>query len=385
MTDDELSLPSDELTPTSWVAVSRGALTHNAQALLKLLETAEPAPRLIAVVKANAYGHGAPQTARVLSEAGIDFFAVTTPEEALELRLAGIAAEILAFAPPIPDQVKTLVAQGIVLTVCDLDGLAAISKAAASAGKSAKVHLKVDTGMGRLGVLPANAVKLARAIADDPNVTLGGVYTHFGRALEKDEAPTRKQLAVFLSVLQDLKGAGIDSGLRHCANSAGVLLGPDYWMDAVRPGTLLYGQYPAASLPKRLELRDSWKLKTRIVSVRDVPAGTPVGYGGEFVTARATRLAVLPIGYADGFTVVPGSVTSGARGLKALLRGLMKRGAQNTVTICGKRVPVVGRVAMQICSVDVTDLGEVAVGDEVTVPARRVTSSARLPRRFEDG
>ncbi|MEO7716066.1 MAG: alanine racemase [Capsulimonas sp.] len=377
-------MTDDELSATSWVSVSQGALAHNVRAIQKLLSEATPAPRVIAVVKANAYGHGAPEAARVLAAAGVDFFAVTTGEEALELRRSGVAAEILAFAPPMHDQAAALIQNDITLTVADTENLAGISKAAAIVQKTASVHLKVDTGMGRLGVLPSEAVDLARAISVDPNVTLAGVYTHFGNALDKDEAPTRKQLAVFQSVLKNLKDAGIDPGLRHCANSAGVLLGSDYWMDAVRPGTILYGQYPSASLPKRLELRDSWKLKTRVVSVRRVPAGTAVGYGGEFVTKRATTLAVLPIGYADGFTVVPGSVASGKRGLKALVRGLMKPGAQNTVTIRGKRFPVVGRVAMQFCSVDVTNLTDVAVGDEVIVPARRVTSSSRLPRRYEE-
>jgi alanine racemase len=150
-------------------------------------------------------------------------------------------------------------------------------------------------------------------------------------------------------------------------------------LDAVRPGTLLYGQYPSAAVPRGLDLRETWRMHARIVAVRDVPAGSAVGYGGEYVTRRPSRLAVLPVGYADGFTVAPASTNTGWRGLKALLRP-----APLLVTVRGRRAPVVGRVAMQVCTLDVTDLPGVAVGDVVTVPARRITAGARLPRVYEE-
>jgi alanine racemase len=373
-------------TPLTWITVSRSALRHNVEAIKALLATRTPSPRLIAVVKANAYGHDAVQATRVMAEAGVDFFAVTTAAEAIELRAAGIdaGARILVFAPPIPDEAEALIEQDVDATVADAIGIemGVVSNAAARVGKTATILLKVDTGMGRLGALPRDAVVTATHIASGPQTTLGGVYTHFGRALDRDFGPTRKQLARFESVLADIRAAGVDPGLRHSANSAAMLRDPATWLDAVRVGTLLYGQYPASHLPRTLDLRDTWQFHTHIISVRDVPAGTAVGYGAEFVTHRTSRLAVLPVGYADGFTLVPTSLFAGQRGILRVLKG--KAGSQNMVTVRGKQAPVVGRVAMQMCTVDVTDITGVETGDIVDVPVRRLSASARLPRIYED-
>ena len=371
---------TDTITPDAWVAVSRGALTHNFQAVRSLLaQGTEKPPQIIAVVKSNAFGHGAGETARIFQGAGADFFAVTTPAEAMELRAAGIVGRILVFLPALPEQIVTLLAADCDLTVGSEVDLDAAAEAARVLGKPARVHLKVDTGMGRLGALPPEALELAQKIAGTPGLIFAGLYTHFARALEKDETATRRQFDEFDRVLRGLESAGIDPGLRHCANSAALVRFPDLRLDAVRPGTILYGQYPSAAVPRSLDLHETWRMLARVVAVRDVPAGSAIGYGGEFVTRRPTRLAVLPVGYADGFTVAPASVGTGLRGLKNLLRP-----APVAVTVRGKRAPVVGRVAMQICTVDVTDVPGAAVGDVVTVPARRITASTRLPRLYED-
>lgn len=371
---------SETITPDAWISVSRSALRHNFAAVQSLLlKDAEKPPQLIAVVKANAYGHGAGETARVFQEAGADFFAVTTPSEALELREAGITGRILVFLPPLPEQCEWLLHADVDLTICNADNLRDIAEAARRSGKSASVHLKVDSGMGRLGALPGAAVALAQQIAEAPNLRFAGIYTHFARALEKDMAATRKQFGVFQNVLAELGSAGINPTLRHCANSAALARFPEMRLDAVRPGTILYGQYPSASVPRIIDLRETWRLQARIVSVREVPAGTAIGYGGEYVTRRPSKLAVLPIGYADGFTVAPTSAGAGWRGIKNLLRP-----SPVTMTIRGKRAPVLGRVAMQISTVDVTDVPGVSVGDIVTIPARRITASARLQRLYEE-
>ena len=371
---------SETITPNTWISVSRSALRHNFESVQALLgqDTSKP-PQIIAVVKANAFGHGAGETARIFQDAGADFFAVTTPGEALELRAAGITGRVLVFLPPLPEQIETLLAAELDLTVGDAAGLNAVAKVALASGKTAPVHLKVDTGMGRLGALPPEALTLAKRIAQTPSLRFAGIYTHFARALEKDETATRRQFDEFDRVLRGLEHAGIDPGLRHCANSAALVRFPDLRLDAVRPGTILYGQYPSGAVPRTLDLRETWRMQTRIVAVRDVPAGSAVGYGGDYVTRRPSKLAVLPVGYADGFTVAPASVSSGWRGLKNLLRP-----APITVTVRGRRAPVVGRVAMQICTVDVSEIPDVAVGDVVTVPARRITAGARLVRLYED-
>ena len=152
---------------------------------------------------------------------------------------------------------------------------------------------------------------------------------------------------------------------------------PEMRLDAVRPGTILYGQYPSAAVPRTLKLRDTWRMQARVISVREVPAGSAIGYGGEFRTRRPSRLAVLPVGYADGFTTAPASGLRGWRGLKSLLRP-----APVTVTVRGKHALVVGRVAMQTCIIDVTDIPGVSAGDAVTIPMRRLMASARLPRLY---
>jgi alanine racemase len=372
-----LSLP---LEPNAWIVVSRDALKHNFGAVRSVSAQGQTKPpQIIAVVKANAFGHGAVETARILEEVGADFFAVTTPLEAIELRGAGVGGRILVFLPPLVDQIAPLLEADLDLTVCDQAGAEAIAEAASALGKSASVHLKVDTGMGRLGALPEDVLALAQKIVQTPSLSLAGVYTHFARALEKDEAATRKQFKVFEKVLSEITHIGINPGLRHCANSAALVRFPEMRLDAVRPGTILYGQYPSGAVPRLLELRETWRMQARIAAIREVPSGSSIGYGGEYVTRCPSKLAVLPIGYADGFTVAPQSASSGWRGLKNWLRP-----SPITVTIRGVRVPVVGRVAMQICTVDVTDLPGVAVGDLVTLPARRITASARLPRVYQE-
>ena len=358
----------------AWIEVSRAALRHNLSAVQTLVG---PAVQTIVVVKANAFGHGAGETARTFQEAGANFFAVTTPAEALELREAGITGRILVFLPPLPSQIEALLTAGCDLTVCDGGTVSAVADAAGRLGITAPVQLKVDTGMGRLGVLPGEALAVAGQIADAPLLHFAGIYTHFARALEKGDAATKKQFAVFQKVLAELEENKIKPGLRHCANSAALMRFPEMRLDAVRPGTILYGQFPSAAVPRSLALQETWRMAARIVSVRALPAGSPVGYGGEFVTRRQTKIAVLPVGYADGFTTAPQSASKGLRGLRQLFKP-----APVTVTVRGKRAPVVGRVAMQTCLVDVTDISGVMTGDSASIPARRLMASARLPRVF---
>ena len=361
---------------SAWIDVSRAALRHNFGAVQALVG---PNVQTIAVVKANAFGHGAGETAQTLQEAGADFFAVTTPAEAIELREAGITGRILVFLPPLPEQIEALLTANCDITVCDSATVSAVAEAARQQGVTAAVQLKVDTGMGRLGALPDEALVIARQIASSPSLCLAGIYTHFAKALEKDEVATRRQFAVFQKMLAELGTHQINPGLRHCANSAGLLRFPEMRLDAVRPGTILYGQYPSAAMPRSVKLEETWRMSARIVSVRALPSGSALGYGGEFVTRRPSKIAVLPVGYADGFTTAPSSASKGLRGLRQLLRP-----APVTVTVRGKRAPVVGRVAMQTCLIDVTDIPDVCAGDRVIVPARRLMASAGLPRFFAE-
>jgi alanine racemase len=222
-----------------------------------------------------------------------------------------------------------------------------------------------------------------REISELPNLEIAGTYTHFANAGASDLADARRQSAKFSALISDLKSSGIPTGLCHAANSSAILSLPESHLDMVRPGTILYGQYPTTHVEKKLDLEETWRFKTRIIALRKFPAGTPIGYGSEFTTKRPTIAGVIPVGYAEGFTVVPGSVANRKSNLvKTVAAKLLKTRTSPSVVIRGERIPVIGRVSMQITSIDVTSIPDVRVGDEVIVPTRRVTTSSRLPRVY---
>ncbi len=403
---------------THWVEVNLRSVVHNLEAIRALVG---PAVKVMAVVKADAYGHGAVETARALSTAcwetltpdpspsegrgeadsprpsegegsgvrvsgsqiaGADYLAVTTIEEALELRQAGIETPTLIFSPLLPDQMEAAIEADLDQTVCSSESLRLISEAAGRVGKTARIHVKVDTGMGRLGLMPSECPDFISLAVHASGIEIAGVYTHFANAGAKDLSSAREQNARFSRLLAQLDELGLPTGSRHAANSSAILNMPDSHYDMVRPGTILYGQFPTAHTERKIQLEDTWRLKTRIVALRSLPAGSKVGYGSEYTTGRATRAAVIPIGYCDGFTVIPESVARRAASpLRLLARTLMVPGA-TCVTIRGQKAPVIGRVSMQMTTIDVTDIPGVELGDEVIVPARRTTTSSRIPRVY---
>jgi len=236
--------------------------------------------------------------------------------------------------------------------------------------------------MGRLGVGIDEAVPLARSAANLPNVQIAGVYTHFATAAEADIAPASTQLRLFTKAIDGLKRAGLDFGIAHAANSAAILRMPDSHLEMVRPGTLLYGQYPSAHVPRKLDLRPTWTLKARVCEVKDLGPGHGIGYGREHVTTRRTRIAVVPVGYADGFTLAP----EGPIYRQGVLRFAARRMRRSLyLEVRGRKAPVLGRVAMQMTTIDVTSIPGVSVGDEVRVPALRIPTSALIPRVYVAG
>jgi alanine racemase len=380
----ESSCPETGVTPlneqhSAWVEINLGAIRHNIQQIRSVI--AENT-RLMAVVKADAYGHGLVGTARAMVDAGVDALAVTRLDEATALRGAGIESSILVFESIQPDAAASAVALGVELTVCTPELVDALGTAAVSAHKTVKVHLKVDTGMGRLGVLPADAAAMARKIAAVEGVVQAGTYTHFATSSEKDMSPTQHQLLRFKVAVESIKLAFLDPGIVHAANSAAILRLVESHFDMVRPGTILYGQYPSRWVPRVLDLHDTWQLKSRISFVKTVPAGFSIGYGAEYVTRREARIAVIPIGWADGLTLTPESVAR--RSTLRLTASRLLRKPPLWVKVRGWLAPVVGRVAMQMCSIDVTGMPLVDVGDEVIIPSRRVTTSPALPRVYVD-
>lgn len=333
----------------TWTEIDLSNLEHNYRALRAMLPQG---CRFLGVVKADAYGHGAVQVARRLETLGAEYLAVACLDEALELRQARITTPILILGYTPTERAEALLDNGITQTVYDVEMARALSNAAAAAGKTLKIHVKADTGMSRLGWLcggedQSAAVEAIAQVCALPGLEAEGIYTHFANA-DGDEDYTMLQFTRFLDLLEALKERGITFAIRHCAASAAALKFPCTHLDMVRPGIALYGHYPDPSC-EGLDgpgLRPVMTLKTRVASVKAVPAGTPVSYGCTHVLDRETKLAALTIGYADG--------------LPRLCSDKLE------VLIGGQRAPIVGRICMDMCMADVTGL-DVAPGDEVEV------------------
>lgn len=337
-------------TKRTWAQIDLSHLEHNYRALRGILPRG---CRFLGVVKANAYGHGAIPVAKKLEQLGAEYLAVACLDEAVELREAGIQAPILILGPTPAAFAGQLLQYDLTQAVQNEAEAHALSAAAAGADKPLKVHIKVDTGMSRIGFLcdeahaDESAAKIAQVCAL-PGLHAEGIFTHFANA-DGDEEYSMRQLTRFLDALDKLSAMGVEFEIRHCAASAAVLNYPCTHLDMVRPGIALYGHYPDPSCvdldgPGLLPVMT---LKTRVLTVRELSAGTCVSYGCTRTLTRDSRVAVLPIGYADG------------------LSRLLSDRTQMLVRGC--RVPVLGRICMDMCMVDVTDVPGVETGDEVTV------------------
>ncbi|MFZ1770677.1 MAG: alanine racemase [Caldilinea sp.] len=332
---------------TTWIEVSRGALTHNLHLLRGRLA---PSTQLMAVVKANAYGHGAAETARILQTAGADRFAVATLSEAVELRQAGIERPILVLGYTPAWHSELALAYAITLTVFELETAAAMHAVARDSGRHIPVHVKVNTGMNRLGVRPAEAPALLTALTALDGLAVEGIFTHFATSDEMDRSHAEAQFACFRELLETLASVGLRPSLAHAANTAALLTMPHTHLDLVRTGIALYGLDPDREqcvLPVGFRPALAWK--AIVTHVSDLKPGEAVSYGREFIASRALRTAIIPVGYADGFPRRPQTWSS--------------------VLIHGQAAPILGRVCMDQTVVDVTDIeaqtGPVAQGDEV--------------------
>ena len=335
----------------TWAEINLNNLEHNYRALRAMLPHG---CRFLGVIKANAYGHGAIQVARRLEALGAEYLATACLREAMELRDAGgVRTPILILGHTPIEFARRLIEYRLTQTVFDLEAAQALSQAAVRAGQTLKIHIKADTGMSRLGFLCDEAhldeaVEEIAAACALPGLEPEGIFTHFADS-DGSEEYTMLQFTRFLDLLEKLRGRGITFPIRHCANSGAVLNFPCTHLDMVRPGIALYGHYPAPSC-EGLDgpgLRPVMSVKSRIASVKWVPAGTPVSYGRTHTLTRDTRLAVLPVGYADG---------------------LFRRCSDQLSMRIGEQwAPLVGRVCMDMCMLDVTDLPQVGRGDVVTV------------------
>lgn len=303
---------------------------------------------ILAIVKANAYGHGAIPITRFLSRHGgnIKMFGVAFFEEGLALRSAGIQDPILILTGCAPEQIPDIIASELTPVVFDVQTLKAINQAAVKQGKSVRIHLKIDTGMGRLGISPGEVRAFMLTVRSYPLVVLEGILSHFAEADLYDLSFAKKQLSIIKTILADCAREGMDIPLCHLANSAGILHFKSAKLDCVRPGLMLYGYSPLEE-PGPLELKPIMQVKARVIMLKTVPKGTPISYGRTFITQRKSRIATVAIGYADGY---PFSLSN---------RGIM--------IAKGSLVPVVGRVCMDMTLLDVTDAPPLAIGDFVTV------------------
>lgn len=333
----------------TWAEIDLDAVRQNYETVRRQLS---PGCRCMAVVKADSYGHGAVPVATTLAAAGVDWFGVSSLEEALQLRDHGIANPILIFSYTPPSEAAQLAKHNITQAVISRDYAERLEAAAAEADVTVNVHIKLDTGMSRVGFLcqdirtaPLDAIAESCAM---PHLNAEGIFTHFATADDsKCDTITHRQFSLFTDVLERLKDRGIAFAIRHCCNSAAALRFPEMHLDMVRAGIVLYGAAPSAELKDRTPRHPAMVLKTVVSQIKHVPTGTYISYGHTYRTDRPTVLATLPIGYADG-----------------LLRAAS--GSFN-VSVNGQLAPLVGRVCMDQCMIDVTDIPNVSEGMTVTV------------------
>ena len=358
----------------AWAEIDLNVIKNNIKRLKRLLKNGT---RFMAVVKADAYGHGAVEIARCATDAGADMLGVARLGEAVELRHAGIETPILVFGHTPCQHAAKLMAYGLTQSIFSYQDAAELSVRAVAAGRRIKVHVKIDTGMGRLGI-PAdggpgvlkrtcgfeNAVAEVIAVTKLEGLICDGIYTHFATADEIDKTNTVRQLGLFHDMIRRLEKQGVGYGIRHAANSAALINLPDSHMDMVRAGISIYGHYPSKDVnPASVELIPAMTLKSRIVYLKKVGAGFSVSYGSTVQTVGKTTIASVAIGYADGFA-----------------RLLSSRGK---MMVRNRLAPVMGRVCMDTTMIDVGHIPGVTVGDEVTIFGKPGTGALSVDRLAE--
>jgi alanine racemase len=349
-------------TPLVWAEIDLKAIAQNVRELRRITNLDS---RLMAVVKANGYGHGAVEVARTSLDSGADALGVARIDEGIELRKAGFGVPILLFGYTPPVLAFQLVEFDLTQTVYSLETAEALSRMAVSTGKKIKVHLKMDTGMGRLGVVLGRSrritsgrnsgnspIREVEAIVRLSGLEVEGIYTHFATADSSDKSYAKHQLELFVEFIERLRVAGLEFSEKHAANSAALIDMPESHFDMVRPGISIYGLYPSEEVNKaRVRLKPAMALKAKVIHLKDVPAGFKVSYGRTYETEKPTTIATVPIGYADG-----------------LNRLLSSKGH---MLVNGLKAPILGRVCMDLTMLDVGHIPGVTLEDEVVIFGRQ--------------
>ena len=340
---------------TTWAEIDLAAIAHNVQELKRI----SPGAQLMAIVKADAYGHGAVQTARTALASGATMLAVSRVSEGVVLREAGIGCPVLLLGYVAPGEIALSLKNDLTHTLFNRGQAEILSDIAMRTGSTAKVHVKIETGMGRLGFEACkDVINEVTTVARLDHLELEGIFTHFAMSDTADKDYTRQQLARFQDVLKELRCIGVEIPIKHAANSAAIIDMPDTHLDMVRAGIAMYGLYPSEEVDKsRVYLRPAMSFKTQVGHIKRVPAGYRVSYGCTYVTKEPTLLATIPVGYADGYSRLLSS--------------------RSEVLIHGQRAAVVGRVCMDQCMIDIGHIDDPAVGDEVVLWGRQ--GEAYLP------
>jgi len=342
-------------SPSTWVEVDLAAICANVRAIRRLLASTT---QLMAVVKANAYGHGMLQVAEALSTSRLaDSFGVASLAEGITLRNHGVTRPILMLGQILPDDAPFVAQHGLTATVCTRSVAQALARAGQRAKEPVRVHLKVDTGMGRYGVWHTEALAFVRWLRRLPGLLVEGLATHLAGAVQ-DRAATEQQLATFRKLVAACERSGVYVPLKHVANSMGLLAYPDAQWDLVRVGLALYGVSPKAGWVPPIPLRPSLRWRARVAFVKSVPAGCPISYGGAYRTTRRTRIATIPVGYAHGYA--------------------LRCSNRAWVLANDRRLPVVGRVTMDHTMVEVGPGASVRLGDVVTLVGHDRRAAIRI-------
>ncbi|MGZ4135073.1 MAG: alanine racemase [Tumebacillaceae bacterium] len=329
----------------TWAEINLDYIEHNIQ---ENLRTLPPGTQVMAVVKANGYGHGSVMVARKALLSGATYLAVSSVDEAIELRDEGILAPILVLGFTPPSRADILIGYDLTQTVYQYEMLEALNKEASAVGKQAKVHVKVDTGMGRLGFTAVEeTVDFLKQAVDMPGIFVEGMFTHFATADEEDTRYAQEQIMRWNAVRQACEEEGLQIPLLHISNSAAILQFSNCGGNMVRLGISMYGYYPSDEVSHQVPLKPAMRLVSEIVHLKQVPPGTKISYGATFETKRKSWIATVPVGYADGYS-----------------RSLSNKGH---VLLHGVRVPVIGRVCMDQLMLDVTDVPEAKLGDQVVL------------------
>lgn len=331
---------------STWVEVDLDRFAANLRAVRESAVENGHGPEILLVVKADAYGHGAVEMAEAGERVGVACLGVATLHEGIQIREAGSRLPIIVLSPLLPSEIDEALAHHLDPTVCDLGFARELSDAAARFGRPARCHVEIDTGMGRIGVRTGEAEAFLRELVKLPGLRLASLYTHFPDADAEDLAFSHEQVRAFRELLARLAKAGISVPRVHASNSAGTLNVPEARFDWIRLGLLAYGHVPPHARA-RVPVEPVMAFKSRLVQIRDLPAGVPVSYGRTFVTQRPTRMGVVPVGYGHGYS------------------WLMSNRGEMLVRF--QRVPILGRVTMDLTMVDLTDVPDVVLGDEVVL------------------